>query len=98
MDTVSCSFCNHAVRLPAGSDALQQVLKCIGCHASYWLMMHDDISEVIYGAAEHFGVPEQQAQDQVEYDIVREIDRLLAYQEQPTEEGIELCLVFVRRK
>ncbi len=98
MKPVRCQFCNQEVQEPTGEDALEQVLTCPSCKAVYWLVGADDLWEVRYHAAEHFGLPEEQALERIEYKPIRDFDRLLDYESQSLEEGMEYCLVFLRVK
>lgn len=98
MKPVRCQFCDRKVQEPTGENALEQVLTCPSCKAVYWLEGADDLWEVPYHAAEHFGLPEEEALERIEYKAIRDFDRLLDYEGQPPEEGMEYCLVFSRVK
>lgn len=97
-EQVNCGFCSIPLDPPVGDDALDQVLTCPGCGARYWLEGADDLCEVPHIAAELFDIPEEEAGQRVEHEVTRDFDRLLAFPEQPADEGQELCLVFVRLK
>ncbi len=85
-----CPFCHSAVADP-GPDA---VSNCPGCNACYWVEAADDVAGVADEAAEMLEVEP----DQVECSIIRNYDRWTDDEDQPTEAGEEVCLVFARVK
>ena len=86
-----CQFCRRAVDEPT---AFEQVRPC-ECGALCWLEFADDLSDVPLQAMEELGAA---SVEEIDVEVIRDYDVMLDDEEQPVEEGIEVCLVFVRLK
>lgn len=84
VERLECPFCGGEVRELALERFLEEKASCPRCGAEYWLEAVDDLPDADLDL------------ERQEWRVVRGYDFLVDFPQQPPEEGVELCVLFVR--